>query len=196
MTVAAPYEVLPPPTTTLLRSLFTPERLREHLLPGEAWRPFPTAADRAGWERVPEETRKAIVAGAEEHLGMAWPALPATTFLEFRRNGNRSRYEGPHFARRAALLRLVLAECAEAQGRFLDDVVNGVWAICEESFWGVSAHNARHSPRFAGSGLPDTSFHEVDLFAAQTAALLAWTHYLVGDALARELPVVPARIVR
>jgi len=194
--VTASAPVLPPPSTTLLRSLFTPQRLRAHLLAREGWRPFPTAADRAGWDRLPAAVQREVIASGEELIAMEWPALPATTFLEFRRNGNRSRFEAPHFARRSALLRLVLAECAEGQGRFLDDVVNGVWAICEESFWGVSAHNARHSPRFTGAGLPDTSFPEVDLFAAETGALLAWTHYLLRDELGKELPIVLDRIER
>jgi hypothetical protein len=181
---------------SLLGALFPPEHVRASLLSRSEWQPFPRGGDRAGWERLPAETRRQLVEQAETHLGTSWPELPATLFLEFRRNGNRSRYEAPHFARRTRLAQLVLGECAEGQGRFLDDIVNGVWAICEESFWGVPAHSARHSPRFAGSGLPDTSFHEVDLFAAETGALLAWTHHLAGEQIARELPVVSDRIVR
>ena len=195
-TLPPPPTLLPSPTTTTLRALFTPERLHDTLLPRERWTPFPAASDRAAWQALSAAERQRLVAAAEPHLGMAWPALPASTFLEFRRNGNRSRFEAPHFERRLALIHLVLAECVEGRGRFLDDIVNGIWAICEESFWGVSAHNARHSPRFQGSALPDTSFHEVDLFAAETGALLAWTHYLLAPQLSVELPVVADRIER
>ncbi len=188
----------------LLQTLFKPERVREHLLPRERWRPYPKATDRAGWEALPEETRTRTIAAAEPHLGTAWPELPATLFLEYRREGNRSRYEARYNARRTALTRLVLGECAEGGGRFLDDIVNGVWALCEESFWGVPAHS--YSPRFApdgsfrgrypSAGLPDTAYPVVDLFAAETGALLAWTHYLLGDTLGQELPVLVDRIER
>lgn len=181
---------------SVLSSRFAPEVVRRALQARQAWHPFPRWDERGVWEALPAEVRAQTIAHAERHLGRSWPELPATLFLEFRRNGNRSRYEAPHHQRRSALAQLVLGECLEGQGRFLDDIVNGIWALCEESFWGVPAHNARHSPRFAGSGLPDTSFHEVDLFAAETAALLAWTHYLVGEQLARELPVVLDRIER
>ncbi|CAA9284232.1 MAG: hypothetical protein AVDCRST_MAG77-4142 [uncultured Chloroflexi bacterium] len=181
---------------SLLRQLFPTSLIRETLLSREDWRPFPRCAERAGWQQLPDDVRSRTVAQAEPHLGKSWPELPATLFLEYRRNGNRSRYEAHHFARRTSLAQLVLGECVEGKGRFLDDIVNGVWALCEESFWGVPAHNARHSPLFPGSGLPDTSLHEVDLFAAETGALLAWTHYLVGKQLAAELPVVTDRIVR
>ena len=38
------------------------------------------------------------------------------------------------------LQRLILAECLEGKGRFVDDIANGVWLICEETFWGAPAH--------------------------------------------------------
>ena len=177
----------------ILSGRFTPDRVRGHLNPRESWRPFPPLEDREAWGKVALGTRRSMIEQAEERSGIAWPELPASVFLDFARNGDRSRYEAPHFARRVALIQLVLGECAEGEGRFLDDIVNGIWALCEESFWGVSAHS--WSRRFA-RGLPDTSFPVVDLFAAETGSLLAWTHYLLRSALRRELPVVLDRIER
>ncbi|CAA9553995.1 MAG: FIG00985566: hypothetical protein [uncultured Thermomicrobiales bacterium] len=178
-------------TTSILTSRFTPQLVRKALVGRESWRPYPPIDDRDGWAVIPQETRAGLVQRAEPRLGMAWPALPASVFLDFARDGNRSRYEAPHFERREALIQLVLAECIEADGRFLDDIVNGIWALCEESFWGVSAHS--YSRRFE-RGLPDTSFPVVDLFAAETGSLLAWTHYLLRPTLSGELPVVLDRI--
>jgi hypothetical protein len=183
----------------LLAARFTPERVHTALLPREQWQPY----GRTGWEKIPAATRARMLARAEQRLGMAWPELPATRFLDFVRDGNRSRYEAHHFERRYALCELVLGERIEGQGRFLDDIINGIWALCEESFWGVSAHS--FSPRFGvqspnsrypSAGLPDTAYPVVDLFAAETGALLAWTHYLVGAQIAATLPVVTDRIER
>ncbi|MDQ3655733.1 MAG: hypothetical protein M3457_11720, partial [Chloroflexota bacterium] len=179
--------------TSILSSRFTPERVRDHLIPKDWWRPYPPIDDRDGWATVTGTTRAELVERAEQRTGVTWPELPASVFLDFARNGNRSRYEGPHFERREALIQLVLGECAEGEGRFLDDIVDGIWMLCEESFWGVSAHS--YSRRFE-RGLPDTSFPVVDLFAAETGSLLAWTHYLLRSVLSRELPVVLDRIER
>ncbi len=190
-------------TGTILASRFTPSAVRATLLPCGDWVPFPTAADRAAWDTLPSEERARLLAAAEARSGMAWPELPATLFLDFARDGDRRRYEERHFARRYALAELVLGECAEGVGRFLDDIVNGVWAICEESFWGVPAHS--YSPRFAPTvtdghlpnvGLPDTAHPVIDLFAAETGALLAWTHYLLGAQLGAISPLVTDRIER
>lgn len=179
---------------SLLASLFTPTEVRAHLLAREAWQPYPTASERAAWEQLPADTRTQLVTQAEAYRGLAWPELPATLFMEYGRDGNRSRYEERHFARRHALTALVLGECVEGQGRFLDDISNGVWALGEESFWGVPAHS--FSPNFPSTPLPDTSYRVVDLFAAETGALLAWTHYLLGPRLAAVTPVLTDRIVR
>lgn len=180
-------------TMAILTGRFTPERVRQSLIDRESWRPYPPIDDRDGWTTLGQDIRTGLVERAEPRLGMVWSALPASVFLDCARNGNRSRYEKPYFERREALIQLVLAECVDGDGRFLDDIINGIWALCEESFWGVSAHS--YSRRFE-RGLPDTSFPVVDLFAAETGSLLAWTHYLLRPALSRELPVVLDRIER
>jgi hypothetical protein len=178
---------------TMLAQRYLPNRISALLVPQTEWQPYPTIAERASWEALPASVRSAQVARGEDALGYEWPALPATLFLEYPRIGNRRNYEIPHFQRRAALGNLVLAECVEGQGRFLDEIVNGVWAICEESFWGVPAHCYMQG---AGHTLPDTGEPIVDLFAAETAALLAWTNYLLGERLDSVSPVIRPRIGR
>ena len=73
-------------------------------------------------------------------LKAQWAFLPASVFLQFVRDGNRSNYERLLKSRRERLEALVLAECVEAKGRFLDEIANGIWATCEETFWGYPAH--------------------------------------------------------
>ena len=167
-------------------------KLRELLLPRSDWHPFPTAEERDGWADIMNSVRKAHIACGEAALGYEWPFLPATLFLDYARTGNREGYQRPSFARRNTLRDLVLAECMEGEGRFLDDIVNGIWTICEETYWGVPAHiNAQK----AGVGMPDVAEPTVDLFAAETAALLAWTDYLIGAKLDTVSPMVRPRIL-
>jgi hypothetical protein len=176
-----------------LGELYPQAKVEKVLVPRGEWHPWPKWSDRKEWEALSEPVRKDLIANGEQYLGYQWPSLPATLFLEYARNGNRSRYEHEHFARRNALTDLIIAECVEGKGRFLDDIVNGVWAICEESFWGVPAHVGAQK---AGSGLPDTAEPIVDLFAAETGESLAWTYYLLGARLDRVSPLIRPRIVR
>lgn len=176
-----------------LGELYPQEKIEKVLVPRGQWHPWPKWSDRPQWESLPEPMRKDLIAHGEQYLGYQWPSLPATLFLEYARNGNRSRYEHEHFARRTALTDLIVAECVEGKGRFLDDIVNGVWAICEESFWGVPAHVGAQK---AGSGLPDSAEPIVDLFAAETGASLAWTYYLLDERLDRVSPLIRPRLAR
>src|SRR4051812_21181957 len=79
----------------------------------------------------------------------------------------------------------------ERKERFIDPVINGVWSICEESFWGVPAHLPR-GPAYAG--LVDVSKPFVELFSAETATYLAWVDYFLGDKLDSISPQIRKRI--
>jgi len=176
----------------MLGDRYTVEDVGRMLVPCGVWHPYATIGERDTWGALPEQLAKRLLAAGEALLKHDWPPLPATLFLEFARLGNRSRYEDVHFARRYALRDLVLAECVEGEGRFLDDIANGVWATCEETYWGVPAHIDMQA---AGVGLPDVEELTVDLFAAETVALLAWTLYLLGDRLDAVSPLVRPRIL-
>lgn len=146
-----------------------------------AWHPFPTVAQRAGWETIPEARRAQASEEAEAALAAPWPELRASVFADFQRNGDRSRFELDHFERRRLLRDLVLGAGVSGDDTFVDPVMDAVWSICEESFWGVPAHS--YSVRRDRLPLPATDEPVIDLFAAETGAQLAWTRYLMGERL-------------
>lgn len=125
----------------------------------DTFRPYPTVADRAAWAGLPEEQRKAFVTEAERQLGTEWAILPATRFLDYVRDGDRGRYERLLFSRRGKLALLVLGELVDGRGRLTDAIADGVWLICEESYWGVPAHVGAQR---RGPGLPDVTEPTVD----------------------------------
>lgn len=162
----------------MLTERFSLESVRRVLVPVAQWQPFPRSSERAAWEGLPAALRQDLIGQGESALATPWPQVPATAYLEFVRTGNRRACEERSFPRRSLLAQLVLAECAEAQGRFLDAIVDAAWSLCEESSWCISAHIGAQQ---AGAGLPDVNDPIVDLFAAETGALLAWTAYLLPD---------------
>ncbi|MCS0616137.1 heparinase II/III-family protein [Massilia kyonggiensis] len=174
-----------------LRSVVDEALLRRRLLPPGAWHPYPRAGDRAAWAQVPADVASALVARADAWLGTEWPQLPASLFLEFAENGNRTRYEQRYFERRSRLAGLVLAECVQGQGRYLHAIADGVWHVCEETFWGLPAHSGMQK---RGVGLPDADEPVIDLFAAETGVTLAYVHELVGEQLRTVSPLLPVRI--
>jgi hypothetical protein len=181
----------------LLTGKYSKELLLQKMLAREEWNPFPPAKDRAAWDALLQpplnrERRASVTAHAEALLGKPWPALPATLYMEYARDGNRSRYQVPYFERRTNLGTLVLAECMEHRGRFLDEIANGIWALCEESTWCLPAHAERRP----GDVLHRLDLETLDLFACETGMLMAQVDALLHDELTSLSPALTERIAR
>ncbi len=147
-----------------------------------AWAPAPPATDRAAWQHVDPASRAELLAEALRHTG-PWPVLTASAYLRYRDDGDRVSYEQPYFARRARLSAVVLAAALTGEERWLADAVDGVSLVCEETSWCLPAHDTFVLRSWRA--LPDPAQPCLDLFAAETAGLLAFTDLLLGDALDR-----------
>jgi heparinase II/III-like protein len=167
------------------------EALAGILRPREAWRPFPVAGQRESWTALPQEARACHIAKGERALADGIPALPATLYLEYIRTGSLQNHKKAYIARRKNLCDLVIAECIEGRGRFLDAIMDLVWAICEESSWCTPEHTTMQT---GGLDLPDMTEPIVDLRAATTGAYLAWTSYLLAEPLKDISPKIGKRI--
>ena len=175
----------------LLSSKYSEEQLSKVIIPFAEWVPFPKIDDRSGWAKADQTMMEGYLKMAEEYLDFEWPYIPATKSLLIVRTGNRSEYEAISFNKRRVLGTLVLAEIYENKGRFVDQIIDGIWSICEESWWGVPAHLPGGAEY---NGLIDVRDPFVDLFAAETATFLAWTDYFIGEKLDAVSPQIRERI--
>ncbi len=145
---------------------------------------------------INEEQRVRLIKAAESMLERDIPQLYAHEYMMFRGNGNRSVFEGRYFPRRYMLLTLALGEYAEREGRFTEKLIDVLWLILEETTWVVPAHNRQISG--IKCSLPYAYAGEVDyidLFAATTAATLAWVYYLCRDVLDSITTILSERIL-
>ena len=115
---------------------------------------------------MPRETREQLLAQTAPVSQQPWPLLTATAYGRFKADGDRQEYERPYFARRDKLMAAVITAILTGDTSTAD-ITDGVWLLCEETSWCLPAHQP--------GGLPDPDHPHVDLFAAETAALLAWT---------------------
>jgi hypothetical protein len=149
--------------------------------------PFPKASDRAGWGKVLPDIRQAWLELAEQYKDFTWPALPVGLCLHFQRTGENLTAMHKFWARRTALGTLAIAECIEGKGRFIDQIVSGIYTICEETVW--------MTPFDLGAlkqTLPAPEDRIVNLTTSETGSLLAWVYYLFRD----QLDVFSPRICR
>ncbi len=175
----------------LLTGKYDEEFVKQNLVKGTGWVQFPAYSDRQGWERVPGQIREKYIDKAEGYLSYEWKSVPATTYLEFNRSGNRqinNRYLSGIID---PLRELFLAELMEGKGRFTDQLVNGVWAMCEMTSWTSAAHI---KAQVTGEGLPNYAEPIIDLHSAGSAHLLAWIRYYFKDEFDKVNPFIVQRI--
>ncbi len=167
-----------------MRKIFENANLDEKLIPSEEYVMFGDLKE-LKFPSPESKEGKSKIAGAEELLGKEFPILNASLYMRFLSDGNRSEYENLYFDRRTALNILTMAECIENKGRFSVKIFDLIWAILEESTWVIPAHNLSHD-KVSNSNLPDCHKKPtwyIDLFSAETAALLAVAYYFLGNKL-------------
>ena len=160
--------------------------------------PYPKAGE-AGWTRLAEADRRRVLELAAAWREKPYPMLTASAYLAFAERGDRAVFETPYFARRKKLIAAVTGYCAAPNEADLREAADGLWCICEESSWVISAHNCdAHpgAPTPREKPLPDTEDAGLDLFSAQTAMILSLTLALMGDALDRVTPMLAERAGR
>ena len=170
----------------ILEKAYSIEKVKETLIPGKDYKPYPTSVE--DWKKVvPDSIIQQVIKNGEEALSTPFEQISGSMSLDFVRSGDRSVHGKLSFGKRNRLTALILAESVEGKGRFMEAIFNGIWSICEESFWGVPAH-------ISGTGLPDVENPVVDLFSAETASVLAMADYFVGDKLDKINKLIRKRI--
>ncbi len=157
------------------------------------YQPFALIRERDAWNELPPQLLEALHEQGNAFFNYEYPHILATDFMAFSRTGNRTDFEELYFAKRRALNALVLAEGASHNGAYMDDIINGIYSICEEPAWQLPAHNSyiRDTPQLL---LPDVTAPVLDLFACETGALLAMIYYLMHEELDQISPFITVLI--
>lgn len=87
---------------------------------------------------------------------------------------------------------VTVAPAAAESPDWLDEVIDGVYLLCEQSSWSWAAHDDMFSR--SGEVVPDRFRPYLDLGAGEVAAQLAWTDYVLGDSLDARAPGLRRRI--
>ena len=176
----------------LLQNSVTKEQLKEALVMNGAWVPYPAYSDREGWNSLlNDEDRQTLINAGEKMLDYKWQVIRATDYLEYERSGERNIMQNPYEANRKAINVLMMAELAEGKGRFIDQLINGVFFSCEITSWVLSAHLPRQSTK---RSMPDWREQIIDLGSGNYGSMLAWVYYFFHDTFDKADPVISLRL--
>lgn len=176
----------------LLQNSVTKEQLKEALVMNGAWVPYPAYSDREGWNSLlNDEDRQTLIKAGEKMLDYKWQVIRATDYLEYERSGERNIMQNPYEANRKAINVLMMAELAEGKGRFIDQLINGVFFSCEMTSWVLSAHLPRQNTK---RSMPDWREQIIDLGSGNYGSMLAWVYYFFHDTFDKADPVISLRL--
>ncbi len=165
--------------------------VKASLLPKEKWISYPAYKDRQAWDALTASFRGDLISKGEQYLDYTWKVVKATDYLAFETSGSRVAMEQPFGDNNSALSHLLLAELAEGKGRFIPQIINGVWHSCEMSSWVLSAHlPVQRSKR----SLPDFQETIIDLTSGDLGSFLSWTYYFLHDEFDKVNPVIAKRL--
>jgi len=117
------------------------------------------------FKEIPDSLYKDVIAEGEKYLNNDWKILTASMYQDKQTEIYRDIYK----KRRQAVSALALAEHVERKGRFLTELINGIWTICEESTWQLPD----------GSGnLRNVQNPKFNTNSARTASLIALSVHL------------------
>ncbi|MBR1952390.1 MAG: hypothetical protein IKA32_07425, partial [Lentisphaeria bacterium] len=151
---------------------------------------FPPAANRKAWDSVDLPMRIFLIKTAEKKLKKPWPFLTAKDYMLFKRTGNRDAYEKPYWEKRHKIVDLTLGECSEYKGRFMDEIIEGIWQILSEPVWCIPAHESLPKNEL----FPDPARFQIDIFSATTGRLLCDILALLGPELQKASPFLVQRM--
>ena len=174
----------------IIASRASKEDLKGMLVKNQEWVKLPAYTDRAGWDSLLGENKEIYIKRGEKALSHDWPRVKATDYLEYERSGNRNIMESPLDANNKAVADLLLAELAEGQGRFIDQLINGVYAASEMTSWALSAH----IPTIGGRSIQPYDKPVIDLVAGDMGNLYSWVYYFMKPEFDKVNPEISRRL--
>ncbi len=158
--------------------------------------PFPLITNRLIWGKIDNQINKPIIEKANELLLTSFQVLPATTWLDYTRTGNRATFQNLVRERRTGLHYLLLAEIFENNNKYIDKIIDIIWMTLEETSWILPAHNAVGGSKNNRDPLPNTENIIIDLMASEVGVTLAICQYFLRDKLDKVSPMINQRINR
>lgn len=191
MTILCAINAIAVGQRNILTSLVSKEELKQMLLLNQEWVKFPSYYDRDGWEAFLGDSRDTYIKRGEKALDHTWPRVKATDYLEFERSGNRIVMETPLNDNNNAVANLLMAELAEGKGRFIDQLINGVYAAAEMTSWALSAHIPAYNLKRA---IQPYDRHVIDLMAGDMGNLYSWVYYFMKSEFDKIDPEISRRL--
>lgn len=164
----------------ILSKAFTQKELQNKLSNIAAWRLAQKSKYLQKVAALPDSVKARLVKEGDKGLKYDWPALPASLYLDYKITGTRYNFERKNNERRKILNELAVAAIITKDKKYIPQIANGIWTLCEQSTWVLPAHIVVQKEK---TGLPDPYEVVIDLGSGTAAAQLSMIQFMLRDEL-------------
>ena len=164
----------------ILSKAFTQNELQNKLSNIGAWRLAQKNNYLQKVAALPDSVKARLVKEGDKGLKYDWPALPASLYLDYKITGTRYNFERKNNERRKVLNELAVAAIITKDKKYIPQIANGIWTLCEQSTWVLPAHIVVQKEK---TGLPDPYEVVIDLGSGTAAAQLSMIQFMLSDEL-------------
>lgn len=175
----------------MLQKITDADKLKTVLVTEQKWVAYPAYENRSDWNRLFAGAKAEIIGRGEKQLNYEWQVVKATDYIEFEKSGSREIMEAPFNDNNLAIIDLFLAEMAEGKGRFMPQLINGVFHTCEMTSWALSAHLITQKVH---RSLPSHREQLIDLTSGDLSSMLAWVYYFLHNEFDKVNPTISLRL--
>ena len=164
----------------ILSQAFTQTQLQGKLSTIAAWRLEQKNHYLQKVAALPDSVKARLVKDGERGLKYEWPSIPASLYLDYKITGNRYNFERKNNERRKVLNELAIAAIITKDKKYIPQIANGIWTLCEQSTWVLPAHVVVQKEK---TGLPDPYEVVIDLGSGTAASQLAMIQFMLSEEL-------------
>ena len=165
---------------SILSMAFTQAQVQDKLTNIAAWRLAQKNSYLQKIAALPDSVKARLVKEGDCGLEYEWPALPASLYLDYKITGTRYNFERKNNERRKVLNELAVAAIITKDKKYIPQIANGIWTLCEQSTWVLPAHVVLQKEK---TGLPDPYEVVIDLGSGTAAAQLSMIQFMLSDEL-------------
>ena len=164
----------------ILSKAFTNTQLQNNLTNIAAWRMAQKNSYLQKVAALPDSVKARLIKEGDRGLQYEWPALPASLYLDYKLTGTRYNFEKKNNERRKVLNELAVAAIITKDKKYIPQIANGIWTLCEQSTWVLPAHIVAQKEK---TGLPDPYEVVIDLGSGTAGSQLSMIQFMLSEEL-------------
>jgi len=164
----------------ILSKAFTNTQLQNNLTNIAAWRMAQKNSYLQKVAALPDSVKARLIKEGDRGLQYEWPALPASLYLDYKITGTRYNFEKKNNERRKVLNELAVAAIITKDKKYIPQIANGIWTLCEQSTWVLPAHIVAQKEK---TGLPDPYEVVIDLGSGTAGSQLSMIQFMLSEEL-------------